>query len=175
MAPSQLLSRAWLLDPVHTQITALRRPSARVNRGTADSTAPSAKAQTAPGRTQFSTVLSAEAELHVYTKTLQMLNNGDRVWVKIPDVGFVGVGRATGRAQPAASFKVPTTVGDVPVLEAAKRASYHSEFLNDPERCEYSYPSAGCKTCRWRQYMRLASSAIRTPSANPPRRNGVSQ
>jgi hypothetical protein len=69
-----------------------------------------------------------------------MLNNGDRVWVKIPDLGFVGVGRVTGRVQPAVGFKVSTTMGDVPVVEATKRASYHSEFLNDPERCEYFVP-----------------------------------
>ncbi len=39
-----------------------------------------------------------------YSRTLQLLNPGDRVWVKVPGTGFVGVGRATGRSQPAASF-----------------------------------------------------------------------
>jgi len=29
---------------------------------------------------------------------------------------------------------------DVPVLDAAKRGSYHGEYLGDPERCEYFVP-----------------------------------
>jgi hypothetical protein len=57
--------------------------------------------------------------------------------VKVPGTGFVGVGRATGRAQPAAAFTVATPAGDVPVLEVANRGSYHREFVDDPERCEY--------------------------------------
>lgn len=57
----------------------------------------------------------------------------------MPGKGFVGVGRATGRVQPASTFRVPTTEGEVPLLEIAKRANYGA-FLNDPERCEYFVP-----------------------------------
>ena len=60
--------------------------------------------------------------------------------MKIPGAGFVGVGRVTGRAQPATNFKVNTPNGEMPVLDAAKRGSYHREFVNDPERCEYFVP-----------------------------------
>ncbi len=70
----------------------------------------------------------------------QLLNAGDRVWVNVPSVGFVGVGRVTGRAQTAGTFKVSTADGEVPVLDVAKRAIYHREFVNDPERCEYFVP-----------------------------------
>ena len=72
-----------------------------------------------------------------YSKTLQLLTPGDRLWVNVPGTGFVGVGRATGRAQPAATFTVAAPAGDVPVLEVANRGSYHREFVDDPERCEY--------------------------------------
>jgi hypothetical protein len=75
-----------------------------------------------------------------YSKTLQMLSPGDRVWVKVPGSGFVGVGRVMGRAQPAETFKVTAPEGEVPVLEVAKRGSYHREFVNDPDRCEYFVP-----------------------------------
>jgi len=54
-----------------------------------------------------------------------------------------------GRAQPAATFKVATSAGDVPVLEIVKGGSYHREFLNDPERCEYFVP------VRWLQTVPL--------------------
>jgi len=80
---------------------------------------------------------------------LQLLNPEDRVWVKAPGYGFVGVARVTGRAQPAATFKVTTPSGELPVLEVAKRGKYHSQFLNDPERCEYFVP------VRWLQTVPL--------------------
>ncbi len=38
-----------------------------------------------------------------YTKTLGMLNPGDRVWVNIPQIGYVGVGEVT--SQPVAVIK----------------------------------------------------------------------
>src|SRR5262249_9107825 len=87
-----------------------------------------------------------------YTRTLQLLNPNDRVWVKVPGKGFVGVGRATGHAQPAATFKVNTPTGEVPVLDVATRGNYHREFLNDPERCEYFVPM------RWLQTVSLANA-----------------
>ncbi len=81
-----------------------------------------------------------------YSRTLQLLGPGDRVWVKVPGSGFVGVGRATGRAQPAATFTVAAPAGNVPVLEVAKGGSYHREFVNDPERCEYFVPVTWLQT-----------------------------
>lgn len=136
----QLLSRAWLLDPVHTQITAAATPVGPTEPWNGEfycSFGEGAHRSWADA-VQYGFISGGGGPW--YSRTLQMLNNGDRVWVKIPDLGFVGVGRVTGRVQPAVGFKVSTTMGDVPVVEATKRASYHSEFLNDPERCEYFVP-----------------------------------
>ena len=72
-----------------------------------------------------------------YSGTLRQLNPGDRVWVNVPGSGYVGVGRVIGHAQPAAEFMVKTPFGEKPVLEVAKRGTYHLEFLGDPERSEY--------------------------------------
>jgi len=83
-----------------------------------------------------------------YSRTLQLLNPGDRVWVNVPGRGFVGVGRVTGRAEPVSSFKVRTPEGEVPVLQAAKR-THHDKFLDDPENCEYFVP------VRWLQTVPL--------------------
>jgi hypothetical protein len=81
-----------------------------------------------------------------------MLNAGDRVWVKVPGYGFVGVGRVTGHAQPAADCWVITADGDRPVLDVAKGSSYHREFTNDPELCEYYVP------IQWLQTVPLENS-----------------
>lgn len=78
-----------------------------------------------------------------------MLNPGDRVWVKVPGYGFVGVGLVTGHSQPASTFKVTTKHGEVPILEVAKGGTYHREDVDDPERCEYFVP------IRWLQTIPL--------------------
>lgn len=41
-----------------------------------------------------------------YSQTLDQLREGDRVWVKAPGYGFVGVGLVLGRAESAKTFKV---------------------------------------------------------------------
>lgn len=97
-----------------------------------------------------------------YSRPLNLLKPGDRVWVKVPKSdlvprpSFVGVARVTGRAQPAATFKVATAGGDVPVLEIVKGGKYHREFLNDPERCEYFVP------VKWLQKVPLENAVKET-------------
>ncbi|WP_316865625.1 restriction endonuclease subunit S domain-containing protein [Ralstonia mannitolilytica] len=51
-------------------------------------------------------------------------------------------------------FNVPTPEGEKPVLEVAKRGSYHVEYLDDPEKCEYFVP------VKWLQTV-PASQAVR--------------
>jgi serine/threonine protein kinase len=84
-----------------------------------------------------------------YSQTLDLLEVGDRVWVKAPGYGFVGVGLVQGRAESAKTFKVKTADGDVPILDVAKGGKYHREFLDDPDRCEYFVP------VRWLQTVPL--------------------
>jgi len=47
-----------------------------------------------------------------YSRTLDLLAPGDRIWVKAPGHGYVGVGRVTGKRQPAADFLVKTAAGE---------------------------------------------------------------
>lgn len=54
-----------------------------------------------------------------------------------------------GRVSPASTFKVATAQGEVPVLGVAEGGTYHREFVNDPERCEYFVP------IRWLQTVPL--------------------
>lgn len=136
----QLLSRAWLLDPVRTQVSAATTaagPNEPWN-GEFYCSFGHGESRSWEDAVQYGFICGGGGAW--YSKTLQLLNPGDRVWVKVPGTGFVGVGRATGRAQPAATFTVAASAGDVPVLEVANRGSYHREFVNDPERCEYFVP-----------------------------------
>ncbi|WP_292909674.1 endonuclease NucS domain-containing protein [Niveispirillum sp.] len=73
-----------------------------------------------------------------YSKTLGLLKAGDRIWVKSPDHGFVGVGIVTGTAEPAADFQLMNDMGErVPALDILKEGDYHRAFADDPDRCEW--------------------------------------
>jgi hypothetical protein len=139
-ATEQFLSRAWLLDPIRTQVSAAATPESTNEpwNGEFYCSFGDSESRSWADAVQYGFICGGGGAW--YSKTLQLLDPGDRVWVKVPGSGFVGVGRATGRAQPAASFKVKTQSAKVPVLEAAKRGTYHRDFVNDPERCEYFVP-----------------------------------
>jgi hypothetical protein len=133
----QFLSRAWLLDPGRTQASAATAGDGTnepwngefycnfndgENRSWADAV-------------QFGFISAGGGAW--YTRTLQLLNPGDRVWVNAPGRGFVGVGRVMGRAEPVDTFKVTGPEGEVPVLDVAKRTHHR---LSDPDRREYFVP-----------------------------------
>ena len=138
----QLLSRSWLLDPVRTQTSAAVVPDGHNHNepwnGEFYCSYGDSKSRSWADAVEFGFICGGGGPW--YSRTLQLLNPGDRVWVKVPGTGFVGVGRVIGNAQSALTFKVTTSNGETPVLEVAKRGNYHSEYLNDPERCEYFVP-----------------------------------
>lgn len=136
----QLLSRAWLLDPIRTQVSAATAPDGQNEpwNGEFYSSFGHGEARSWADAVQYGFICGGGGAW--YSKTLQLLNPGDRVWVNVPGTGYVGVGRVTGHAQSAADFRVTAPDGEMPVLDAAKGGSYHREFVNDPERCEYFVP-----------------------------------
>lgn len=136
----QLLIRAWLLDPVRAQISAAGTssdPSEPWN-GEFYCSYGHGESRSWADAVYFGFICGGGGAW--YSRTLQLLNQGDRVWVKVPGAGFVGVGRVIGRAQPASAFKVEISGGEIPVLDAVKQGSYHREYSDDPERCEYFVP-----------------------------------
>jgi len=136
----QLLTRAWLLDPVRTQVSAAATPVGPTEPWNGEFYCNYGHGENRSWEDAVRYGFICAGGGAWYTKTLQLLNPRDRIWVKAPGHGFVGVARVTGRAQPVTTFKVTTPAGELPVLEVAKGAKYHSQFLNDPERCEYFVP-----------------------------------
>ena len=136
----QLLSRAWLLNPVHTQVNAIAIPKNENEpwNGEFYSSFGQSEDRSWDDAVEFGFICAGGGTW--YTQTLQLLNPGDRVWVRVPGYGFVGVGRVIGRRQSITTFKVKTKQGELPVLDGAKRGAYHRQFINDPERCEYFVP-----------------------------------
>ncbi len=133
----QLLSRAWLLDPVEAQVNA-----AAATHGEAK------ESWNGEFYASFGDGLSrswAEAVRYGfvcagggawYSNTLNLLNPGDRIWVKVPARGFVGVGRVRGHRLSASEF----TIEGRPCLEVLTSADYHRALADDFERCEYFVP-----------------------------------
>lgn len=136
----QLLSRAWLLDPVHTEISAAATSDGQdepwngefyCNFGAGEN-------RSWDDAVKYGFVSAGGGAF--YSRTLRLLAKGDRVWVKVPGSGFVGVGRVLGQTEPAATFRVRTSEGERLALDVLKGGNYHKQFRDDPERQEYFVP-----------------------------------
>lgn len=133
----QLLSRAWLIDPGQTQANAAG--------------APKAKGEKEPWNGEFYVSFGGnrnweEAREHGYisagggawySQTLKVLAPGDRVWVKIPGTGYVGVGRVVEAVRPAHEFMVNTPAGERPATDALGNAAVYQQHADDPDKSEY--------------------------------------
>ena len=71
-----------------------------------------------------------------YSQTLNMLSTGDRIWVNIPKVGYVGVGEVVRESVPAIEAKVVSNGELVDLKNLSLKADmfYNS---NEKENCEY--------------------------------------
>lgn len=135
----QLLSRVWLIDPGETQANV--------------ATAATVKGEKEPWNGEFYVSFGdatsrnwADARRYGYisagggswySQTLKLLSPGDRVWVKIPKTGYVGVGEVTAGAQPASEFTVPTETGDRLAMDVLTHGDKYRATAGDPERSEY--------------------------------------
>ena len=145
----QYISRSWLIDPAETQVNAVARPDAHAEpwNGEFYHSFGDGLERSWDDAVEYGFICAGGGSW--YSRTLQLLSPGDRVWVKIPGAGFVGVAKVLGRSEPAKSFEVKTSNGMKPVLDVAKRAGYHKAFVDDPQNCEYFVP------VRWLQTVPL--------------------
>lgn len=143
----QLLSRAWLLDPVETQVAAATSGATSTKEpwnGEYYASFGQGESRDWEEARQYG-FLSAGGGAW-YSGTLRLLRAGDIVWVKAPGYGFVGVGRVRGLPVPAGDFNIEDQGIERPVLDVLVRASYHREFLEDPEKREYFIPIQWAET-----------------------------
>lgn len=140
MGQEQIISRSWLLDPVKTQTNAAMPIKAGRDpwNGEFYCSYGDSVARSWQEAVEYGFICGGGGIW--YSRTLQLLNVDDRVWVKVPGRGFVGVGIVTGPCQSASTFKVMTEHGEQPVLDVLKLADYHRHLVDDPENCEYFVP-----------------------------------
>ena len=144
----QLLSRAWLLDPIEAQV------AATVSGSTTEREPWNGEWYVSFGQGPERSWAEAMRYGFIcagggawYSNTLNLLKSGDRIWVKAPGYGFVGVGRVTGSPVAAADFRLPNDADQpIPVLDVLREGHYHREFLNEVARSEYFVPVEWAET-----------------------------
>ena len=72
-----------------------------------------------------------------YTRTLETLKPGNRIFTCIPGVGYVGVGMVTEPVKSVGEFQIESDGKSIPFLEMPITAEYHKDFKNEPENTEY--------------------------------------
>jgi uncharacterized protein YeaO (DUF488 family) len=135
----QLLSRAWLIDPSETQTNMSSTTTSK------DGKEPwNGEYYVSFGDTSSRSWEDARKYGYIsggggswYSQTLKLLSPGDRVWVKIPKKGYVGVGTVLESVQPACEFKVPTESGEQSALDVLKHGEQYRLTANDPQLSEY--------------------------------------
>lgn len=140
----QLLSRTWLMDPVQAQASAATPATTRGLRerepwnGEFYASFGHGASRNWDEARQYGFISAGGGSW--YSNTLNLLSVGDRVWVRVPGVGFVGVAEVTGQRQPITEYALETSEGEKPAINALSGATYHREAINDPERMEYFLP-----------------------------------
>ncbi|QPL45339.1 DUF91 domain-containing protein [Halomonas sp. A40-4] len=134
------LSRAWMIDPNEPP-----QPASR-------------KTQKAPWNGEFYASFGDDRPWELarrygfiagggatwYSKTLNLLSDGDRVWVNIPKTGYVGVAEVTGERCRADEFMVETADGLQNLKAVTTLAEYphlhHPSTPDDEDTLEYIVP-----------------------------------
>jgi hypothetical protein len=135
-----LLSRAWLLDPVETQVAASssgRRSSEKEPwNGEYYVSFGHGMGRSWDEARKYGFISAGGGRW--YSGTLGMLSPGDRVWVNIPSTGYVGVGLVAGESTPASDFLITDSSGlPRPALQVLTEDHYMREYADDPEDAEY--------------------------------------
>lgn len=135
----KLLSRAWLIDPGETQANVASTTTVK-----GDKEPWNGEFYVSFGDTTSRSWEDAQRFGYVsggggswYSQTLKLLSPGDRVWVKIPKKGYVGVGVVLESVQSAKDFKVQTESGEQPALLALKHSEKYRLTANNPELAEH--------------------------------------
>jgi hypothetical protein len=136
---NKYLSRAWLIDPVETQgvVTSSSRESEPWNGEYYVSFGHDVQRNWNDAR-KYGFISGGGGRW--YTKTLNKLNEGDRVWVNVPKVGYVGVGVVIDTVRRLSDFTVDDGNERVPYVEAPKESLLKLDNINDDDKSEYFVP-----------------------------------
>lgn len=143
-----LLSRAWLIDPSETQTNAAQASVSTLKEGRE------------PWNGEFYVSYGGRSWEDArrygfisggggawYSQTLKLLQPGDRVWVKIPGTGYVGVGKVLEPIQPVSDLIVSTPEGDRSAMDVLQNRATYRATADNPETAEYCVRIKWLDTC----------------------------
>jgi hypothetical protein len=136
---SQYLSRAWLIDPIETESKAASGPGGAKGEWNGEYYVSFGHGASRDWKEAMKYGFICGGGGTWYSQTLFLLSPGDRVWVNVPKVGYVGVGRVTAPAVRAKEFQVDVDGVMRPFLEVAQ-ADYHRGAVDNEEESEYFVP-----------------------------------
>ena len=132
----QYLSRAWLIDPIETETRASSQGGGQKGdwNGEYYVSFGHGRDRNWDDAVCFGFICGGGGTW--YSQTLNLLSAGDRVWVNIPKIGYVGVAQVLEPSVPTREFEVDVDGHRTLFLDVAN-ANYHREFIEDDEKCEY--------------------------------------
>ena len=136
LGETQLLSRAWFIDPAETQVSASDASREEREPWNGEFYACFGHDQTRSWSEARKYGFICAGGGSWYSGTLSQLDEGSRVWVKAPKYGFVGVGVVTGPRQSLVDY----TINGESAIDLLTEGHYHREYKDDEERSEYFVP-----------------------------------
>lgn len=132
--PNKYLSRAWFIDPTETQEQAAT-PKKSIPWNGEFYVSFGHGARNWKDAQRYGFICAGGGRW--YTRTLSTLQPGNRIWVNIPQTGYVGVGVVEEPAVKIDEFYVEAENGKTSFLDVTKNAHYHQEFKDNEDKAEY--------------------------------------
>ncbi len=132
-----LLSRAWLIDPSETQANVISATRVRGEKEPWNGEFYVSYGHRSWEDARKYGFVSAGGG-RWYSRTLESLSPGDRIWVKIPKTGYVGVGRVIETVQPVRDMMLTTDDGPKPALNILEDRAWFTQYADDPDMAEYA-------------------------------------
>lgn len=133
---TQFLSRAWFIDPVEAQASASGGSRAEREPWNGEFYACFGHGESRSWNEAVRYGFICGGGGAWYSGTLNLLEQGRRVWVNVPRRGFVGVGEVIGSRQSELEYKIE----DKLALDVLEEGHYHREDTDDPDLMEYFVP-----------------------------------
>lgn len=131
---NRYLSRAWMIDPQETQQLASSRGPRELWNGEFYVSFGEGDRRNWGDARRYGFISAGGGSW--YANTLNMLSEGDRVWVNIPKTGYVGVGIVCGERQRLSDFKI----GEQDLNELDTFIQYTRFLTESDDVAEYIVP-----------------------------------
>ena len=131
---NRYLSRAWMIDPQETQQLVSTRGAREPWNGEFYVSFGHGECRNWEDARQHGFVAAGGGQW--YSNTLNMLAEGDRIWVNIPKTGYVGVGIVTGERQRISEF----CIAGQPLTSLPTQLDYSSFSAAPDDSAEYVVP-----------------------------------